>query len=108
LIANGRRIVLSVSWRQEPHLSLDTGTGVLYLNVQQMATDLRDAFARCESVLRTDAAARRSFQIKRRKKREVQNLGEQEKAAWLGLLGPAPLSDGRSRDLRHIVGGSSR
>jgi hypothetical protein len=107
LIVNAHRIELSVSWRKERHLSLDAESGVLYLNVQQMATDLRDAFARYEDALRTDAAARRSFQSKRRKAREVQPQGEQ-KAAWLRLLGSAPLSDRRSRDLRHIVGGSSR
>jgi hypothetical protein len=85
LIVNGQRLELSISWREHRHLSFDAVGGILYLNVQQMAADLHEAFTRYENVLRADAAARESFQRKRRKAREVHPQGDQ-KAAWLDVL----------------------
>ncbi len=85
IVVDGHRIELGISWRREPHLSLRDGR--LYLNVQQMATDLGAAFDSYEQALRADATLRDRLWCRRT--REEQLCDPSEAEAWRGLLGSA-------------------
>ncbi len=61
IIVDGRRVECFVSWRERPHLSLEDAR--VYLNVQQMAIDLRRAFDDYDRALRADARLRDEFSI---------------------------------------------
>jgi len=85
IVVDGRRIELCISWRERPHLSLQGAR--VYLNVQQMAVDLRGTFEDYEAVLRHDAALRDRF-WRRAGTGEVHVYSPQEAQAWRELLGP--------------------
>ena len=87
IVVDGRAVELVISWRQQPHLSLQGGR--LYLNVQQMAADLRTAFDDYEHVLHADPALRDRFLQKGRKDREAHVHNYVEAEAWRALLDSA-------------------
>jgi hypothetical protein len=84
--ASDNPIELGVSWSKESHLTYDPTKAVLFLNVQQLAQDLRAAFAKYQSELQQDAALRDEFVTRRRKKRVYEVQNESEKLAWKGLI----------------------
>jgi hypothetical protein len=84
VVVDGRRLEISVSWRQMRHLSFDASRQTLYLNVQQMAADLRRAFEAYEDLLRSNAAARDTY-LKRRRGAEVHPPAAQLEA-WRRIL----------------------
>ncbi|MCI0558453.1 MAG: hypothetical protein MN733_08155, partial [Nitrososphaera sp.] len=84
--ASDKPIELGVSWSKEKHFGYDSGNSVLFLNVQQLAIDLRSAFDRYQSELQQSAEFRNTFHAWREKKRIYQVRNESERANWSALL----------------------
>lgn len=84
--ASEKQIELGISWSEEKNLSYDSGCSVLFLNVQQLANDLRSAFHRYQSELQQSAELRDTFYRWRGKQRIYQVRNENEKGKWNALL----------------------
>ena len=86
VIASGKPIEMGISWSKEKHLSYDSDSSVLFLNVQQMANDLRSAFDRYQSELQRSAKLRDRFNTWRQRQRIYQVQNENERGKWSALL----------------------
>ncbi|MBB3189315.1 hypothetical protein [Halomonas cerina] len=84
--ASEKPIELGVSWSKEKHLSYDSGCSVLFLNIQQLANDLRSAFDRYQSELQQRPELRDTFYRWREKQRIYQVQNKNEKGKWNALL----------------------
>ncbi len=93
ILVDGRRVEITISWREEPHLTFSPDRQMLYVNVQQMASDLRAAFADYETLLRGDVTDRDHFITRRREGKELCPEGEQ-RDAWRALLNDARMDGG--------------
>ncbi len=79
-------IELGISWSKEPSFSYDSNRSILFLNIQQLSKDLRDAFSRYQSELEQDAALRDTFVSWRKKHRCYQVDNESEREKWNAVI----------------------
>lgn len=84
--ASEKPIELGISWSKEKHFSYESSRSVLFLNVQQLASDLRRAFGRYQSELQQSAELRHTFYKWREKQRIYQVQNENERGKWSALL----------------------
>lgn len=84
--ASEKPIELGISWTKENHFSYEASRSVLFLNVQQLANDLRGAFSRYKSELQQNTELRDTFFRWREKQRTYQVQNESEREAWNALL----------------------
>lgn len=84
--ASEKPIELGISWSKEKHFSYDSGRSVLFINIQQLAHDLRSAFDQYQSELLQCAELRDTFHRWREKQRIYQVQNESEKGNWSALL----------------------
>ncbi len=79
-------IELGISWSKEKHFEYDPGRATLFINVQVIAKNLKEAFQRYEEELKKHADLRDRF-IKSRKKQRVFEVADQrERKAWKVLV----------------------
>ena len=83
------RLNVVISWKARPHLHLSsTGTDV-YVNVRQLARDLRNAIARFETDLKGDGKLRDTFYKSMRRDREI-HARKLDRMKWQNVFSQAP------------------
>lgn len=83
----GHSLEMGVSWGGNPHLQLSPDRRLLYVDVRQMAPDLRAAFDRCEDQLRKNPGLRDQFHVGWNQLRSPIHVKGPELADWQAILG---------------------
>jgi hypothetical protein len=86
LKATDRPIELGISWSKKNHFEYDSGRTTLFINVQEISKNLREAFEQYEGELRQQAELRDRFITWRKKQRVFEVEDRDEKEAWKVLV----------------------
>ncbi len=81
-----REVEVGVSWRDKSHLTFDESQNTIYVNVQELAAALSNAFARYERELVDCAALRDDFHTRWKKGRCLDVVSEDRRSAWRRLI----------------------
>ena len=83
----GHVLEIGISWRSKSHLSFDDAHTKLFVNVRDLASDLRKAFDRYKRELQQDPELPDRFVKSRKKGRTVEVKDEGRVVAWRRLVG---------------------
>lgn len=86
IVVDGRRVEVAVSRQESPHLTFSSDKKFLYLNLRNLAEDLKRVLRHYETELRADAGLRDKFFTSMRSEREQHVIDPVEKVAWEELL----------------------
>lgn len=86
IVVDGRRVEVAVSRQERPHLTFSSDKKFLYLNLRNLAEDLKRVLRHYETELRADAGLRDKFFTSIRSEREQHVIDPVEKVAWEELL----------------------
>jgi hypothetical protein len=87
ILLDSLSVEIAVSWREHDHLT--TNGARVYLNAEQLSSDLRKTFDEYEAELRDQAGQRDRFLTQRRKASAWTVRNPAEAKAWQRLLGGA-------------------
>jgi hypothetical protein len=89
IVIGSRRLNIVISWGAKPHLHLSPTGNDVYINVPQLAEDLKNAIARFEAELKTDSNLRDTFYKSMQRDREL-HPKQTELDKWNRVLSQAP------------------
>jgi hypothetical protein len=84
-----KKLDVAISWGAKPHLHLSAAGDALYINVQRLATDLKEALDRFETGLKNDANLRDAFFKSMHRARELY-ANPTKVGRWEELLAQTP------------------
>jgi len=89
IVAGSRRLEIVISWRERPHMHLSQSGDHIYVNVYQLAQDLKRALLRFEADLKVHEGLRNTFYDAMQKDREY-HVPRADWQAWDSALAQAP------------------
>jgi hypothetical protein len=89
IVVGSRRLNVVISWRARPHMHLSPSDTDIYVNVWELAQDLKRAIAQFETDLKAQENLRNTFYEAMRKDRELY-VQSNERQKWASALAKAP------------------
>ncbi len=89
IVIGSRRLNVVISWRAKPHMHLSPSSSDIYVNVFQLAQDLKRALAQFETDLKAQQNLRNTFYEAMRKDREY-HVQQNDQQGWDSALAQAP------------------
>jgi len=88
VLVGSRRVEIVVSWRNYSHLTFGRDGTYMYLNVQAMARNMKDALGKYELELKTDSKRRAQYDktMRKMKNKWEKRAGPKEIPTWNRLL----------------------
>jgi hypothetical protein len=86
LKTDDKPIELGISWSKENHFEYDSRRATLFINIQEISKNLREAFEQYEWELEQNAELRDKFITWRKKQRVFEVEDQSEKEAWKMLV----------------------
>jgi len=78
---NSHDIEVTISWRMKPHFHLSVNKKHIFVNVQNLASDLKDAIKRFETDLKAKPHLREVFERSMRRSRQI-SVENNERKIW--------------------------
>jgi hypothetical protein len=89
IVVGSRRLNVVISWREKQHMHLSPSATDIYINVFQLAQDLKRALVRFEVDLKADQNLRDTFYGAMREQREY-HVQQADRNRWDNALAQAP------------------
>lgn len=89
IVLGSRRLNVVISWRAKPHMHLSPSGEDIYVNVWQLAQDLKRAIGQFETDLKAKERLRNTFYESMRSGREL-HVHQNDRDNWTAALAKAP------------------
>lgn len=89
IVVGSKRLNVVISWKAKPHLHVSSTKADVYVNVRQLAKDLKSVITRFEEDLKSDTNLRETFYKSMQRDREI-HVRQSDKAKWHDALSRAP------------------